>query len=35
MDVEEWLKNNTAITEWDNTLPTLIFHGFGDSCGDF
>ena len=34
MDVESWLANNTAVTEWDNTLPTLIYHGIGDDCGD-
>ena len=34
IDVDSWLSDNTAVTEWDNTLPTLIYHGFKDDCND-
>ena len=34
IDVEEYLKTNPVIKEWDNTLPTLIYHGINDNCDD-
>lgn len=30
--MEDYLKSNPVIKDWDNTLPTLIYHGIGDSC---
>ena len=34
IDVEAYLKNNTVIKEWDNTLPILLYHGISMSCED-
>jgi len=34
IDVEDYLKTNPVIKEWDNTLPTLIYHGINDNCDD-
>jgi hypothetical protein len=34
IDVDDYLKSNPVIKDWDNTLPTLIYHGIGDDCGD-
>ena len=32
IDVEAYLQENQPIKEWDNTLPTLIYHGCNDHC---
>jgi len=34
IDVEQYLKTNPVIKDWDNTLPTLFYHGINDNCDD-
>ena len=34
IDVEDYLMSNPVIKDWDNTLPTLFYHGIGDHCAD-
>ena len=34
LDIKEYLKTNTVIKEWDNTLPVLLYHGISMSCED-